>query len=122
MPWEGVAAERAGIELNTFKLSDYGIPYCYSPVLAAHPKTLAVNADDLVKPFLAATARGYEYAAAHPEEAAQLLCQQVAADYDAAKQPGAVPLPEPLDPAMVAASQQVVSKHYLEAGSKQWGR
>jgi hypothetical protein len=29
MPWEGVAAQRAGVELNVFKLGDYGIPYCY---------------------------------------------------------------------------------------------
>lgn len=79
MPWEGVAAQRAGVDLNVFKLADYGIPYCYSPVLAAHPQTLAQN-PDLVKSFLAATARGYEYAAEHPAEAAELLCSEVAAD------------------------------------------
>lgn len=79
MPWEGVAAQRAGVDLNVFKLSDYGIPYCYSPVLAAHPQTLDQN-PDVVKAFLAATARGYEYAAEHPAEAAELLCAEVAAD------------------------------------------
>lgn len=117
MPWEGVAAQRAGIELNAFKLSDYGIPYCYSPVLAAHPQTLSQNTE-LVKAFLAATAKGFEYAAQNPAEAAELLCQQVAADVAQA----AKPLPEPLDPAMVAASQQVISQHYVDAGSNKWGR
>jgi hypothetical protein len=32
------------------------------------------------------------------------------------------PLPEPLDPEMVKASQQVISQHYLEPASKKWGR
>lgn len=81
MPWEGVAAQRAGVDLNVFKLADYGIPYCYSPVLAAHPQTLDQN-PGLVKAFMAATARGYEYAAEHPAEAAELLCAEVAADLE----------------------------------------
>lgn len=81
MPWEGVAAQRSGVELNAFKLSDYDIPYGYSPVLAAHPQTLAQN-PDLARAFLAATARGYDYAAQHPDEAAELLCAEVAADVE----------------------------------------
>jgi hypothetical protein len=117
MPWEGVAAERAGVELNTFKLADFGIPYCYSPVLAAHPDTLASN-PDLVKTFLAATAKGFEYAAQNSAEAAQLLCAEV--DADVAK--SGKPLPEPLEKEMVAASQAIIGQHYLEASSKQWGR
>lgn len=117
MPWEGVAAQRAGIELNVFKLADYGIPYCFSPVLAAHPQTLASN-PDMVKAFLAATARGYEYAAQNAAEAAQLLCAEVAADVAKAGKP----LPEPLEPEMVAASQQLIGQHYLQAGSQTWGR
>jgi hypothetical protein len=117
MPWEGVAAERAGVELNTFKLADYGIPYCYSPVLAAHPDTLASN-PDMVKTFLAATAKGFEYAAQNPAEAAQLLCAEVDADVSKSGKP----LPEPLEQEMVAASQAVIGQHYLQASSKQWGR
>lgn len=117
MPWEGVAAQRAGVELNAFKLGDYGIPYCYSPVLAAHPQTLASN-PDMVKTFLAATAKGFEYAAQNPAESAQLLCAEVDADVAASGKQ----LPEPLDPDMVAASQQIIGQHYLEAGSEKWGR
>lgn len=32
------------------------------------------------------------------------------------------PLPEPLDPDMVKASQQIISQHYLEPSSRKWGR
>jgi NitT/TauT family transport system substrate-binding protein len=39
--WEGIQARRAGIDLNVFRLEDYGVAYGYSPVLAAHPDTLA---------------------------------------------------------------------------------
>lgn len=76
MPWEGVAAARAGIELNAFKLGDFGIPYCYSPVLAVHPQTLQEQ-PELVRSFLAATARGFEWAAQHPAEAAQVRVGRV---------------------------------------------
>ncbi|WIA16955.1 hypothetical protein OEZ85_013874 [Tetradesmus obliquus] len=113
LPWEGVAAQRAGIPLNTFKLEDYNIPYCYSPVLAAHPDTLA-SQPDTVRSFLAATARGYEWAAAHPAEAAVLLCAEVAAD---SATPGGKPLLEALDPEMVAQSQAAVAAAYLNTSS-----
>jgi ABC-type nitrate/sulfonate/bicarbonate transport system substrate-binding protein len=113
LPWEGVAAQRANIALNTFKLEDYGIPYCYSPVLAAHPDTLASQPES-VRSFLAATAKGYEWAAANPAEAAALLCAEVAADSVA---PGGKPLPEALDPAMVAQSQEAVAAAYLNTSS-----
>jgi hypothetical protein len=109
LPWEGVAAQRANIPLNTFKLEDYGIPYCYSPVLAAHPDTL-VSQPEAVRSFLAATAKGYEWAAANPKEAAAVLCAEVSADCATA---GGKPLPEELDPAMVAQSQEMVAAAYL---------
>jgi hypothetical protein len=38
--WEGVEASMAGVDLNTFKLEDYKIPYGYSPLMVAHPDTL----------------------------------------------------------------------------------
>jgi len=65
MPWEGVAAQHAGLELNVFKFEDYNIPYGYSPVVAAHPDTLA-SQPDLMCSFLAASARGFEWAASEP--------------------------------------------------------
>ena len=38
--WEGVDAQLKGVELNTFSLDEYGVPYGYTPVLAALPQTL----------------------------------------------------------------------------------
>ena len=38
--WEGVDAQLRGVELNAFSLDQYGVPYGYTPVLAALPQTL----------------------------------------------------------------------------------
>jgi ABC-type nitrate/sulfonate/bicarbonate transport system substrate-binding protein len=116
MPWEGVAAQQSGLELNVFKLEDYNIPYGYSPVLAAHPDILK-SQPDLVRSFLAASARGFEFAAQHPEEAAELLLAEVAKDVEASGKP----LPTPLDPSVVQESQKLISKCYLDQGNKGWG-
>jgi ABC-type nitrate/sulfonate/bicarbonate transport system substrate-binding protein len=35
--WEGVEADEKSIELNTWSLKDYGIPYSYSPVIITKP-------------------------------------------------------------------------------------
>lgn len=51
--------------------------------------------------FLAATAKGYEYAAQHPEEAAEILCQSVT---DTA-----------FDKDMVKESMQLLSQVRLQA-------
>lgn len=118
LPWEGVQAQQAGVELNTFKLEDYGISYGYSPVLATHPKTLD-KSPDLVKTFLAATAKGFEYAAQNPDEAAEILVREVLADTEQGAKP--CPLPDPLKPEMVRLSQQMISQHYLNPKTKTWG-
>ena len=72
MPWEGVLAERDGLELTPFYLDEYGVPYGYTPVMLARPGTIEADADAL-SAFLDATARGYEFAAEHPDEAAAIL-------------------------------------------------
>ena len=72
MPWEGLLAERDDIDLTPFYLDEYGIPYGYTPVLLARPESIETDAADLGA-FLAATARGYRFAAANPEEAADIL-------------------------------------------------
>mmetsp|Transcript_19128 Transcript_19128/g.57749 ORF Transcript_19128/g.57749 Transcript_19128/m.57749 type:complete len:337 (-) Transcript_19128:852-1862(-) len=69
---EGVVANLRDIELNVFHLSDYGIPYGYSPVLAAS-ETFLEQHPETVRAFLAATAAGYAWAAAYPDEAVKLL-------------------------------------------------
>ena len=72
MPWEGVMAERDGLELTPFYLDDYGVPYGYTPVMLARPETITDRADTLAR-FLDATGRGYEFAADNPEDAARML-------------------------------------------------
>jgi ABC-type nitrate/sulfonate/bicarbonate transport system substrate-binding protein len=72
MPWEGVMAERDGIDLTPFYLDDYGVPYGYTPVMLARPEEIEDRAEELNR-FLDATARGYEFAATNPDEAAQIL-------------------------------------------------
>ena len=62
MQWEGVEAAMNGVELNVFRLEDYGIPYGYSPVLLAREDVLH-SQPDVVRDFVAATKRGYEFAA-----------------------------------------------------------
>eukprot|EP00884_Botryococcus_braunii_P002766 jgi/Botrbrau1/12490/Bobra.0169s0037.1 len=114
MGWEGVEAEQRGLPLNAFRLEDYSIPYGYSPVLLAHPSTIQERAE-VVQAFLEATAEGFKYAAEHPEEAADILCSL--ATSEAADKP----LPTPLDPEMVKASQLKLSQAYLDGNGK-WGR
>ncbi|KAI7841695.1 hypothetical protein COHA_004562 [Chlorella ohadii] len=111
MGWEGVEAQRKGVELNAFKLEDYGIKYGYSPVLLAHPDALSTQAET-VKAFMAASAEGFRYAAAHPAEAAKLFVQAANAAHPDLK--------EPLEEGMCADSIQYVAPHLLAADGR-WG-
>jgi NitT/TauT family transport system substrate-binding protein len=74
MPWEGLLAERDGVELNAFRLDDYGVPYGYTPTLLATPETIASDAERLAD-ALDAIGRGYAFAAENPVSAADLLCR-----------------------------------------------
>jgi NitT/TauT family transport system substrate-binding protein len=106
MPWEGVQAERDGVELNAFALDDYGVPYGYTPVMLARPEQVEEAGDDLER-FLDATRRGYEFAAADPDEAAAILG-------DTAEGPGLD------DETFLRESQRRIADAYLEDGT--WGR
>ncbi len=74
MTWEGVEAERSGKPLKNFAPTDYGFPDQYSVLLASGQKYLDAN-PEVTKKFLAATAKGYSYAADEPDKAADLLVQ-----------------------------------------------
>mmetsp|Transcript_45891 Transcript_45891/g.93657 ORF Transcript_45891/g.93657 Transcript_45891/m.93657 type:complete len:215 (-) Transcript_45891:200-844(-) len=113
MGWEGIEAELKGVKLNAFGLEQYQIPYGYSPLLVAHPDTLSAHAD-MVKRFLAATAKGYKFASEKPEEAAKLFLKAAAEEH------AAHPLPTPLDEKMVVASHVYTAKHFLHASGR-WG-
>jgi len=71
--WDGVAAEIKGVELNYIELGkvDPALDY-YTPVLIAGEALIKDN-PDLVKRFMRATTKGYEYAIEKPEEAANIL-------------------------------------------------
>jgi ABC-type nitrate/sulfonate/bicarbonate transport system substrate-binding protein len=74
--WEGVEAKTQGIELNSFKLADYGIPYCYSPVIIGKKSLLDTN-KELYLHALLAIKHGYEYIYINPEEALSILKKYV---------------------------------------------
>ncbi len=70
--WEGVEAETKNIQLSQFKLSEFGIPYGYSPVIIAKKSDLETLKTDY-KSFIKATKKGYLYAAANQPEAVTIL-------------------------------------------------
>lgn len=76
--WDGVAAELAGEPYNMIMLSDYAdcVPDYYTPLIITSESLIAEN-PDLVRRFLRATARGYDFAIRTPDEAATILLEQV---------------------------------------------
>lgn len=113
MGWEGIQAQREGLALNVFPITANcsssaatPIPDYYTPVIVSSQGYLAAHGD-IARRFLAATQQGYEFAAAHPSEAAQMLIQQApAGTFD--------------DTGLVTASQAYLSPRYAE-GAKCWG-
>ncbi len=65
-----VQAKQEGVTLTTFPITQFGIPDYYAPELISSPAVISGKAD-LLKSFMSATARGYEYARKNPAEAAQ---------------------------------------------------
>ncbi|ESS02343.1 MAG: ABC-type nitrate/sulfonate/bicarbonate transport system, periplasmic component [uncultured archaeon A07HR67] len=106
MPWEGLLAERDGVDLTPFYLDEYDIPYGYTPVLLARPETIADDAERL-EGFLTASARGYRFAAENPAEAATIL-REAATGIDAD------------DPDFLERSQRELAEAYLTADGE-WG-
>ena len=70
--WEGVEAESRGAALNLFRMRDYGIPYSYSPVLAAGNESITADNRAYID-FLSACKQGFLYAQENPQEAIALL-------------------------------------------------
>ncbi|MCL2335897.1 MAG: ABC transporter substrate-binding protein [Firmicutes bacterium] len=71
--WTGVEAELRGMQLNYIELRrlEPALDY-YTPVLITGEKLIADD-PELVRKFLRATSKGYEFAIDHPEEAAGIL-------------------------------------------------
>ncbi len=103
--WQGFQAEQQGIDLDLVMMEDWldCIPDYYTPVLIASESTLAER-PEVVRAFLAAVSRGYNFAIHDPEEAAGILLKAA---------------PE-LDPALVQTSQAWLSPRY-QAEAPRWG-
>jgi ABC-type nitrate/sulfonate/bicarbonate transport system substrate-binding protein len=104
--WEVIQAKQQGLDIVYFPSLEYGIPDYYTPVLVTSQKQITEKPEAL-KQFMRATSKGYEYAASHPKEAAQILI-------DTAPK-GTFP-----DTEFIFASQEFLSKQYVEKGRK-WG-
>jgi ABC-type nitrate/sulfonate/bicarbonate transport system substrate-binding protein len=101
--WDGVQAGLMGAELSVLPLYGSCVPDYYTPVIIAGESTLAER-PDLVRRFMTATTRGYEYAIAHPREAAEILLRAS---------------PESA-PELVQASQAWLSPRYQDDAPR-WG-
>ncbi len=75
--WAGVACEVAGLDIDYFAFADIDPVFdYYTPVIIANNDFLTDN-PDAAKAFLSATAKGYEYAAENPDDAAEILMDAV---------------------------------------------
>lgn len=79
--WDGIGAKRQGIDVNYMELRelDPRLDY-YTPVIIANNSTLEKD-PEMVKAFLAATTKGYKYAMANSDAAAEIL-HKYADSYD----------------------------------------
>jgi ABC-type nitrate/sulfonate/bicarbonate transport system substrate-binding protein len=95
---------KLGVQYNYIPARDIdGILDYYTPLIITSQPLIDKNPDK-VKRFIAATAKGYEYAVENPEEAAKILLEQV---------------PE-LDEYVVTEGQKYLSARYAE-DAPQWG-
>jgi ABC-type nitrate/sulfonate/bicarbonate transport system substrate-binding protein len=102
--WDGIQAQLRGVDLSIVRFYGSCIPDYYTPVIIAGESTLE-NKPELTRRFMAATARGYAYAAENPQEAAEILLAHS---------------PES-DPALVRASQEWLSPRYQDDAPR-WGQ
>lgn len=101
--WDGIAAELKNTPINYIKMTDYdtALDY-YTPVLITSDKLISED-PELVKNFLRATKKGYEYCIAEPEKSGEILIANA---------------PE-LDKTLVLASQKYLADEYAADGT--WG-
>lgn len=104
--WEVIQAQRDGFKVNVFPIINYGIPDYYTPNIITSPAEIKQK-PDLLRKFMAATVRGYEYAQTHPQQSAQMLIDEAPK--------GTFP-----DTGLVFASQSFLSPRYADPGH-QWG-
>lgn len=92
--WDKISLEQSGLDVNFEFMTDYTKDW-YTPIIITTDEL--INEDpQLVQNFVSATIKGYEYAAANPEESADILIAQNPS----------------LDPNLVKASQAYLSENY----------
>lgn len=103
--WQGFQAQQQGVDINVVMMEDYCncIPDYYTPVVIANEDTIH-NKPQLVRAFMEALSRGYDFAIDYPEDAADILLAAV---------------PE-LDAELVKSSQNWLSGYY-QADAPRWG-
>lgn len=82
--WEGVEAQERGINLRYFQFADYGFPEYYQVVLTCDRQWLAKD-PDAARRFVAATVKGFQFAADNADESAALLVSENPGVFDANK-------------------------------------
>lgn len=106
--WSGINAEITDLDFEYFNFADIDSVFdFYTPVIIANDAFLESD-PETAKAFLAATAKGYEYAIENPDEAAHMLIM--------ADETGSLVGSEEL----VVASQNWISKQYI-ADADSWG-
>ena len=102
--WDNITCEMNNFPINYMPVKDLDdrLDY-YTPVIIAGNDTLK-NRPEMVKKFLKATEKGYQYAISHPEESAQLLHKH-APDYSLE---------------MLTKSQEFLAEKYME-DTNVWG-
>lgn len=103
--WTGIEAGLRDMPLDIVMLSDWTqcVPDYYTPVIISSEQNISEK-PDLVRRFMAATAKGYEFAIEHPTEAADILLKYA---------------PES-NPDLVRRSQEWLSPRY-QAEAARWG-
>lgn len=78
--WEGIEAEEKEIALNKFSMTDFGIPYCYSPIIITK-KSAIEKQKKAYQNFIKATKQGYLYVENNKIEANKILSKHLT-NYD----------------------------------------
>ncbi len=95
--WDGIACERQGMEIHYMAWRDLNEVFdYYGPLILANTEFLTKQ-PDMAKAFLNAVRQGYQDAVMNPQEAANLLLEQV---------------PD-LDEGLVDSSQRYMSQQYI---------
>lgn len=76
--WEGIEAELNGPALTCFSPADYDIPGNGGQMGIITSESKISSDPDTVRAFVQATKQGYEWAYAHPDDAAQILVDEAA--------------------------------------------